>query len=123
MHKHLNQEGILFLDMPNHVKEIKECNNVEEKESKKFQGGILESRFLSYKKGKKWREEWYGKVKKEKNIFEFKDLWEELIYSPVKLELILKKIGFEIIEKYGSMKGDGFDEKSSWRRIYICKKN
>ncbi len=122
MYKHLNQGGILFLDMSNHAKEIKECNNIEEKESKKFLGGVLNSTFLSYKKGKKWREEWYGEVKKGKKIFKFKDLWEELIYSHERLELVLNKIGFETIEKYSSMKGDKFYKRNSWRRIYVCQK-
>jgi len=119
---HLVLKGIFILDLPNHSVEIKALNNVKEHESIKIPGGKMEATFLSYKKENKWREEWYGNVIKGKKRTKFKDIWEEYIYSPRTLEEYFKKIGFNILKIYGSLKGGKFDKNKSYRRVYFCQK-
>jgi len=122
LYKHLSPGGILILDLPNHLKEIKEKNNLKEHESHNTPKGKLNFTFLSYKKGNKWIEEWYGVTKRKNKVLKFKDTWEELIYSPKELESSLKKAGFNILKIHGSMKGIKFDKNKSYRRTYLCKK-
>lgn len=122
IYKHLNEKGILILDLPNHTKEIRECNNTTEQVSYITQRGKLESTFISYKKRNEWIEEWYGILKKDKIISKFKNKWKEFIYSPKEMGIALKKIGFKIVKIYGSMKGTYFDKHESYRRVYICQK-
>jgi len=121
-YNHLNKNGIIFLDLPNHRREIRQCNNKKEHVSYKIPKGRLESIFLSYKKGNKWVEVWNGSVKEGGKVSKFVDIWEEVIYSPKELEASLKNTGFNIFRIYGSMKGEKFDENKSWRRIYLCQK-
>jgi len=121
-YEHLNSEGILLLDLPNHSKEIKECNNVTSHTTQKFSKGRLDSTFISYTKGKRWVEEWHGIVKEGNRTSKFKDIWEELIYSQKKLESSLKRTGFKILRIYGTMDGARFDKNKSYRKVYLCTK-
>jgi SAM-dependent methyltransferase len=121
-YKHLGNEGILLLDLPNHEKEIREEHNTRERETHKFPGGRLDSVYFSYKKGNRWVEEWDGTVIKGKKVTKFKDVWEELVFSPRKMEGIIRKGGFKILRLYGSMKGGKFDRHGSRRRVYLCRK-
>ena len=73
--------------------------------------------------GKKWIEEWNGTVKKGNKIYKFKDVFEEFIFSPKKLETFLKITGFKILKIYGSRTGGNFNNEISYRRVYLCKKH
>ncbi len=121
--KHLKENGIMILCLPNHSKEIKESHNERSEETHKITGGILKSICFSHKKGNKWIEEWYGTVKKSNKVYKFKDIFEEFIFSPKELENFLKRTGFKILKIYGSRTGENFNNKSSYRRVYLCKKH
>ena len=121
-YEHLNLKGILFLDLPNHLKEIRECNNVKKHTSYNLPEGRFDSTEISCKKGNKWVEKWYGIVRKGNKVSKFKDIWEEFIFQPKMLVISLKKIGFKILKIYGSMMGDRFDKNKSWRIVYLCRK-
>ena len=112
----------LFLDLPNHLKEIRECNNVKKHTSYNLPEGRFDSTEISCKKGNKWVEKWYGIVRKGNKVSKFKDIWEEFIFQPKMLVISLKKIGFKILKIYGSMMGDRFDKNKSWRIVYLCRK-
>jgi SAM-dependent methyltransferase len=120
--KHLNEKGILLLDLPNHKKEIKESNFEQTIGTSKISSGRIDTIYRDYKKGNKWVTDWFGFVKKGKNFFQFKEHYEELIYSPKKLEKSLKKNGFKIIKIYGTRQGGNFDSNNSFRRFYLCQK-
>ena len=121
-YKHLNKNGILLLDLPNHYKEIKESNFSQEKETYKIKNGTLEVIFRDYKKNNKWVSEWFGFVKQKNNFSNFHEYYEELIYSPKELEKSLKNLGFKIIKVFGSRRGGTFDKNKSYRRFYVCQK-
>ena len=120
--EHLNENGILLLDLPNHKKEIKEANFEQTSGTSKISGGRIDTIYRDYKKGNKWVTDWFGFVKKGKNFFQFREHYEELIYSPKKLEKSLKKNGFKIIKVYGNRQGGNFDSNKSFRRFYLCQK-
>jgi len=118
--KHLNPNGIMILDLPNHVKEIKELKNEQDHSTYKFPGGKIDLISRDYKKGSKWVAEWFGFVQEKNNYSEFTEFYEELIFSPKKLEKSLKSAGFKILRMFGSRTGGKFDPKQSWRRVYLC---
>ncbi|MDP6571860.1 MAG: hypothetical protein QF747_03445, partial [Patescibacteria group bacterium] len=120
--EHLNENGILLLDLPNHKKEIKEANFEQTSGTSKIHGGRIDTIYRDYKEGNKWVTDWFGFVKKGKNFFQFREHYEELIYSPKKLEKSLKKNGFKIIKIYGTRQGGNFDSNNSFRRFYLCQK-
>jgi len=49
-------------------------------------------------------------------------LCQELLCSPEILNQQLQEVGFDVIEEYGDLLGNRFNEASSWRRVLICKK-
>tara|TARA_Y100000310_G_C20661970_1_gene805293 strand:+ start:440 stop:1192 length:753 start_codon:yes stop_codon:yes gene_type:complete len=120
--EHLNQGGILLLDLPNHKKEIKEANFEQSSGTSKIPRGRIDAIYRDHRKGDKWITDWFGFVKRGKNFFQFREHYEELIYSPRKLENSLKKNGFKILSTYGTRKGGNFDPNKSYRRFYLCKK-
>jgi len=120
--EHLNDNGILILDLPNHKKEIKETNFEQSCGTSKISGGKIDTVYRDYKKGNKWITEWFSFIKKGKSFFQFKEHYEELIYSPKKLEETLKKSGFQILNLHGSRTGGKFDPNQSYRRFYVCRK-
>ena len=123
-YNHLKQNSILILDLPNHTKEIKERNHKVSRTSIKLPKGRLYSTSHSYRKGDKWIEVWHGKVVEGKKILRFRDVDEEIIYSPKKLEASIRSAGFKILKIYGSANEESvFDVKESDRRIYLCRKN
>ncbi len=122
-YKHLNKDGILIIDLPNHKKEIKEANNNQEYEVHKIPNGKIEVIVRHKKQNDKWIEEWHGFVKQKNKLSQFKEYFEEFIYSPKELEKSLKQNKFEIIKMFGSRIGGKFDSIKSWRRVYLCKKN
>lgn len=120
--KHINDNGIFLIDLPNHDKEIKENNNLQEKRRYKIRGGYLEVNFFDYKRGNKWISEWSGVAVRSGKYEMFKERYEELIFSPKKMERFLEKCGFEILDIFGSRKGGRFDKTKSLRRFYFCRK-
>jgi SAM-dependent methyltransferase len=122
VYNHLSKKGLFLIDLPNHIKEIKENNNSQTKKKYKISKGSLEIVFNDYKKGNKWISVWNGVFKEGSNSKKFKEHYEELIYSPKELEKYLKKAGFEIIDVFGSRRGGKFNIHKSWRRFYLCQK-
>jgi SAM-dependent methyltransferase len=121
-YNNLNSKGILLIDLPNHKKEIKESNFNQDHEKYIIPNGKIDVIFRHRKTGNKWIEEWYGFVKKGNKVSQFKEYYEELIYSPRRIEKSLKNYGFEILNIFGSRRGRKFDSNNSWRRFYICQK-
>ncbi len=119
---HLTPKGIFILDLPNHSVEIEKYNNIKKHVSGKIPKGKANFTFLSTKKGNKWKQIWYGEIIRKGKKTKFKELWEELIYSPKKLENSLKKIGFTTLKIYGSLGGTKFDKNKSYHRVYLLKK-
>jgi len=119
---HLTLNGIFILDLPNHSVEIEKYNNIKKHISGKIPKGKANFIFLSTKKGNKWKQIWSGEIIKKGKKIKFKELWEELIYSPKKLENSLKKIGFTTLNIYGSLDGKKFGKNKSYHKIYLLKK-
>ena len=119
--KHLTQEGLLLLDLPNHKVEIKEEDKIGTRKRYKKGNEVVEVIFQDYKKGNKWVSHWQGFVKTTKKKKEFTEHYEELIYEPKKLEEFLKKEGFTILNLFGTRKGGKFYPNKSYRRFYVCK--
>lgn len=119
---HLKPKGIFLLDLPHLDVEIREQNYSQEYQRYTLPNGHLDVIFRDYKKGNKWAAEWIGFAKEGKKFFSFKDYYEELIYSPAKLEKILKKYGFTILNIYGSRLGGSFNKNASYRRFYVLQK-
>lgn len=120
---HLTPNGTFILDLPNHSVEIEKYNNIKKNISGKIPKGKANFTFLSTKKGNKWKQIWSGEIIIKGKKTKFKELWEELIYSPKKLETSLKKIGFTTLKMYGSLEGKKFDKNKSYHRIYLLFKN
>lgn len=119
---HLTPNGIFLLDLPNHSMEIEKYNNIPKHISGKIPKGKANFTFLSTKKGNKWKQMWSGEIIRKRKKTKFKELWEELIYSPKKLENSLKKIGFTTLKIYGSLDGEKFSKNKSYHKIYLLKK-
>lgn len=119
---HLTSEGIFILDLPNHSVEITKYNNVKKQISGKIPKGRANFTFFSTKNGNKWKQVWSGEIIRDGKKIKFKELWEELIYSPEELENFLKKVGFKTLKAYGSLDGEKFHKNKSCHKIYILKK-
>lgn len=121
--EHLNKKGILMIDVSNHEKEIKESNFNQTHEEYITSNEKINVIFKDYKKKDKWITEWHGFVKRGNKFLQFKEYFEELIYSPKKLEKCLENEGFKILNIFGSRRGKKFDSNKSWRRFYLCQKH
>jgi SAM-dependent methyltransferase len=119
---HLSEKGVLLLDLPNHKKEIKESNFEQSCESFKIPGGNIDVIYRDHKQGNKWITDCLGFVKKGNGFSQFKEHYEELIYSPKWLEKVLKSNGFKIVKIYGTRSGGSFDPNTSFRRFYLFQK-
>jgi len=120
-YEHLQPEGILLLELPNHSVEIKESNHTQEVYHNDDDSLIVV--IQSLKEEKYWREYWSIFRNMPEKFQHEKSICDEFLYSPDVLENDLQKLGFKIIERYGDLLGNTFDEESSWRRVLICKKN
>lgn len=120
--KHLSDNGILLIDLPNHKKEIRESNFTQEHRQYKIPNGKIDVIFRDYQKKNKWVAEWCGFVKRGNKFIQFKEHYEELIYSPKIVEKSLKNHGFRILNVFGSRRGGKFNPNNSWRRFYLCQK-
>ena len=120
--EYLNEKGILLIDLPNHKKEIKEANFTQSHKQYKIPDGKIDVVFRDHQKRNKWIAEWYGFVKQGNKFSQFKEYYEELIYSPQAIEKSLKNHGFKILNVFGSRKGGKFNPNNSWRLFYLCQK-
>lgn len=119
-YEHLQPGGILFLELPNHDVEIQKSDRTQELYTNEDNSIIVVTQSLQLEKF--WREYWYifrqssGEFQKEEITCD------EFLYSPNLLLEDIQKTGFKILESYGDLFGNAFDEKNSWRRVLICQK-
>ncbi len=121
-YNHLNEKGILILDIPNHKVEVKENNFSQSYEQYNTDNKIIDVIFRDCKKGDKWATDWIGFVKDGNKFSQFKEYYEELIIDVKKFEKMLENSGFELINLYGTKRGGKFEENKSYRRFYVLKK-
>ncbi len=121
VYEHLQPEGLLLLELPNHPVEIALGNNSQEVHCSDGHGTIIV--IQSGVEDQQWTETWHIFRHSEKGFSHDKVLCQEFLYSPEILIEQLQNVGFGVIEEYGDLLGSRFDEASSWRRVLICKKN
>jgi SAM-dependent methyltransferase len=119
-YEHLQPEGILLLELPNHPVEIRQSHHTQEVHHNDDYSIIIV--IQSLKEEKYWREYWSIFRKTPEKFQHEESICDEFLYSPNILEEDLNKVGFEIIEKYGDLLGHSFEAESSWRQVLICKK-
>ena len=121
VHEHLEPEGLLLLELPNHPVEIARSNNSQEIFSSDGNGTVVV--IQSGVEDEFWIETWHI-LKRDGNGFSYeKVLCRELVCSPEVLISQINEAGFHVMEEYGDLLGSPFDEESSWRRVLICQKN
>ena len=120
-YEHLQPEGLLLLELPNHPVEIELSNNRQEVHCSDEHGTIVV--IQSAVEDQLWTETWHIFRRSEKGCSHEKVRCQEFLYSPEILSEQLQEIGFDVIEEYGDLLGNPFKEASSWRRVLICKKN
>ena len=121
VYEHLEPEGLLLLELPNHPVEIAQSNNSQEVFSNDGNGTVVV--IQSGVEGEFWTETWHI-LKRDGDGFSYENvLCRELICPPETLIEQIKEAGFGVIEEYGDLLGSPFDAESSWRRVLICRKN
>ena len=120
-YEHLNSKGILFLELPNHPVEIKKNHQTQEVHTNDDGSTIVVIQSLMI--DKYWREYWTIFKADSADLQKDEVVCDEFLYSPILLENQLQKTGFSILETYGDLFGNPFDENSSWRRVLICQKH
>lgn len=117
---HLDPKGILLLELPNHSVEIGQSNNSQEIHQSADQSTIVV--IQSAVEGQDWNETWHLFRHNGVGLSYKEVVCQEFLYSPTMLSTQLQEVGFDIIETYGDLLGNPFDESSSWRRVLICEK-
>ncbi len=120
-YEHLQPEGLLLLELPNHPVEIALSNTSQEVHTTDGYGTIVV--IQSGVEDQQWTETWHIFRQHEQGFSQEKALCQEFLYSPEIMIEQLQEIGFDVIEEYGDLLGNRFNEASSWRRVLICKKN
>ena len=120
-YEHLQPEGLLLIELPNHPVEIELSNNSQEVHCSDGHGTIVVIQSTAV--DKLWTETWHIFRQSEKGFSHEKAQCQEFLYSPEILSEQLQEVGFDVIEEYGDLLGNRFNEPSSWRRVLICKKN
>ena len=120
-HEHLEPEGFLLLELPNHSVEMALGNNGQEVHSSDGQGTIVV--IQSAAEDQLWTETWHIFRQTEKGSSYEKVLCQEFLYSPEFIIEQLQEVGFDVIEMYGDLLSSRFNEASSWRRVLVCKKS
>ncbi len=120
-YEHLQPEGLLLLELPNHSVEIALSSNSQEVHRSDGDGTIVV--IQSAVEDQMWKETWHIFRRSEKGFSYEKVLCQEFLWSPEILLEQLQEVGFDVIEEYGDLLGNRFNEASSWRRVLICKKN
>ena len=119
-YEHLAPDGLLFLELPNHAVEIKNSNQTQEVHANEDQSIVVVIQSLAVDNF--WQEYWHIFRNSSDGFQQNKVTCDEFLYSPETLEQQLQEAGFEIIDRYGDLFGNPFDEQSSWRRVLICQK-
>ncbi len=119
-YNHLESEGILLLELPNHPVEIGRSNNSQEVHQSEDQNTIVVVQ--SAVEGRDWNETWHIFRHNGIRLSHKKVVCQEFLYSPTILAAQLQEVGFDVIEKHGDLLGNPFDESSSWRRVLLCQK-
>ena len=117
---HLESKGLLLLELPNHSVEIGQSNNSQEIHQSEDQSTIVV--IQSAVEGQDWNETWHLFRHKGAGLSYKEVICQEFLYSPETLAAQLDEVGFDVIETYGDLLGNPFDESSSWRRVLICEK-
>ena len=117
---HLESKGILLLELPNHSVEIGLSNNSQEIHQSEDQSTIVV--IQSAVEGQDWNETWHLFRHNGAGLSYQEVICQEFLYSPETLAAQLDEAGFDVIETYGDLLGNPFDESSSWRRVLICEK-
>ena len=120
-YEHLQPEGLLLLELPNHSVEIALSSNSQEVHCSDGDGTIVV--IQSAVEDQMWKETWHIFRRSEKGFSYKKVLCQEFLWSPEIFLEQLQEVGFDVIEEYGDLLGNRFNEASSWRRVLICKKN
>ena len=118
---HLQPEGLLLLELPNHPVEIELSNNSQEVHWSDGYGTVVV--IQSAVEDQLWTETWHIFRHGEKGFSHEKVVCQEFLYSPEIIIEQLQGIWFDVIEEYGNLLGNRFNKASSWRRVLICKKN
>lgn len=117
---HLKPGGILWLELPNHPVEMQQNHLTQEVHANDDSSIIVV--IQSSQEEQYWQENWTI-FRQSRDGFAREDVTcREFLYSPSQLEQDLKDSGFDIIETYGDLFGNPFDEELSWRRVCICTK-
>ena len=119
-YNHLELKGILLLELPNHSVEISLSNHSQEVHHSEDHNTIVV--IQSAVEGQDWNETWHIFRHNGARLNHKKVVCQELLYSPTTLTAQLQEVGFDVIERYGDLLGNPFDESSSWRRVLICEK-
>ena len=117
---HLESKGILLLELPNHSVEIGLSNNSQEIHQSEDQSTIVV--IQSAVEGQDWNETWHLFRHNGAGLSYKEVICQEFLYSPETFAAQLDEVGFDVIETYGDLLGNPFDESSSWRRVLICEK-
>jgi len=120
-YEHLQPDGLLLLELPNHPIEIALSNNSQEVHRSDGDGTIIV--IQSGVDEQQWSETWHIFRHSDNGFSHEKVLCQDFLYSPNILLEQLHEVGFGVIEEYGDLLGNRFDEASSWRRVLVCKKN
>ncbi len=120
-YEHLQPEGLLLLELPNHSVEIALSSNSQEVHCSDGHGTIVV--IQSGVEDQLWTETWHIFRQSEKGFSHEKVRCQEFLYSPEIFSEQLQEVGFEVIEEYGDLLGNRFNEASSWRRVLICRRN
>ena len=118
--RHLQQGGLLLLELPNHPVEVKNSNYTQEVHQSEDHDTIVVIQSLL--EDEYWREYWHIYRRQGQSFRHEEVICQEFLYSPEVLYQDLSDIGFEIVETSGDLLGNVFDESSSWRRVVICNK-
>ena len=119
-YEHLESKGILLLELPNHSVEISHSNNSQEIHHNEDQSTFVV--IQSAVEGQDWNETWHIFRHNEEGLSHKEVVCQEFLYSPVVLAAQLQETGFDVIETYGDLLGNPFDESTAWRRVLICEK-
>ncbi len=119
-YEHLTPGGMLFLELPNHLVEVKNSEGTQEVHTNEDRSIVVV--IQSSKTDNCWREAWHIFRAGSEGFERTEVMCDEFLYSPDRLEEQLAETGFKIVERYGDLLGSAFDEATSWRRVLICKK-
>jgi len=117
---HLESNGMLLLELPNHSVEISKSNNSQELHQSEDQSTIVV--IQSAVEGQDWNETWHVFRHNGEGLIDKEVVCQEYLYSPNTLAVQLQEVGFVVIETHGDLLGNAFDESRSWRRVLVCEK-